>query len=202
MSFGNQFEIIQRSKEVLESKQVGVIYHFTTLDSLFNMTSKDFTNKYGIEYFEFLSFNTHISCTRNYCLSTDLFNKTMNPDKYNVRIALDGNKMSTKFKIKPVLGLIHSDSSIFGTELNHLRVSKHEHENEEVVINNGKRFLFKDYILGIDLYRVPQVDIISEINKHLAKNQVKIDFPIRSVRHYDSYNKNHRIDETQFNIIL
>ncbi len=69
---------------LLEAKQVGIIYHFTSMNSLFRILS---TNKMKSNL-------GHISFTRNYRLGYD---------NAEVRIVFDGNKMSNKFKFQPYM---------------------------------------------------------------------------------------------------
>lgn len=69
-------------KDLFEAKQVGIIYHFTSMHSLFRILD---TNKMKSNL-------GHISFSRNYRLG---YNDA------DVRIAFDGNKMSNKFKFQP-----------------------------------------------------------------------------------------------------
>lgn len=69
---------------LLEAKQVGIIYHFTSMNSLFRIIS---TNKMKSNL-------GHISFTRN---------SRLGYRDSDARIAFDGNKMSNKFKFQPYM---------------------------------------------------------------------------------------------------
>ena len=69
---------------IFEAKQVGIIYHFTSIEALYRILE---TNKMKSNL-------GHISFSRNARLGY------MNAD---VRIVFDGNKMSNKFKFQPYM---------------------------------------------------------------------------------------------------
>ncbi len=74
---------------ILESKQVGMIYHFTGIWNLYEMlNSSDFKIK---------SDNNYISFTRN----PTLFTPEMRLSKLQTRIMINGSKLSSKYKIIP-----------------------------------------------------------------------------------------------------
>lgn len=85
---------------ISEGKQVGVLYHFTRLSSLISMFPD----------FEMMSHQEYISFTRNYnMMDYENFKNdfSIDQEKYGinrrVRIAIDGDKLSNKFKIEPYL---------------------------------------------------------------------------------------------------
>lgn len=81
-------------KELNEAKQVGDIYHFTDTDTIALMTK----DKGGIVLdpsFSSFAANKYYSFTRNPNLGT------LSDEKHHVRIKLDGDKMSNKYKFEP-----------------------------------------------------------------------------------------------------
>lgn len=79
-----------------EAKQVGVLYHFTHIERLIGIIQDDFIMKSGKEV-EHSHFN-YISFTRDYNLQGRL---EENDWFQTVRIAVDGDKLSHKYKIEP-----------------------------------------------------------------------------------------------------
>ena len=70
-----------------ESKQVGIIYHFTDDESFWNIINDE-----GLKssHFNFISFTRSFSNPKGSHL-----------EYMNVRFSFDGNKLSNKFKIEP-----------------------------------------------------------------------------------------------------
>ena len=157
-----------------EAKQVGNIYHFTTLDSLNKLLDDNFQSKYNLEILEFIARNDKFSCTRNACLAQDIFSKDISIKKgYIVRIAIDGNKISNKYKIKPQNGL--DDNSSEKTNLNNT-IGKKYHEFEEQLISKSKTFKLKDYIKQIDIQNSGKSDKnFNKIILQLEKNKINYD---------------------------
>lgn len=131
---------------ITEAKQVGNLYHFTTIKNLHSMLDSE-------EQFHMKSHNGGISTTRNYQLSTDHGqeqHKELHHSKgYVARLTLDGDKISQHHKVKPVRGLTFNDPDVFNHEYNDSRVSRHEHENEESICSS--RFKAKKYIKRVDI---------------------------------------------------
>lgn len=108
------------------AKQVGDIYHFANHKIAERI----------IDSGKFISQTGHISTTRN-------FNLPLDPDQkggdlhyskgYNTRLTLDGNKISERHRIKPLLGVTANVTDPDNHHYNKHRVSGHEHENEEMV---------------------------------------------------------------------
>lgn len=88
---------------LIEAKQVGILYHFTSLEALDKIIDE-----------EGLRSNIHdwISFSRNYTNP-----KTGHLEGLNVRLTFDGNKLSNKYKIEPYLDIGH--------------VIRHDEEQEE-----------------------------------------------------------------------
>ena len=77
--------------QLFEGKQVGIIYHFTTIYNLYKILSEKEPSLRPIR--------TYISCTRNFNMKSE----ELKLEKQCCRIALDGNKISQKYKITPYL---------------------------------------------------------------------------------------------------
>jgi len=92
-----KYELKQIIKEEIlkvlnEGKQVGTLYHFTTLRGITGIltSGKIRTNEDGV-----------VSATRDKNLNTSEFDSEGEPDENVVRIDLDGDKISNNFQIKP-----------------------------------------------------------------------------------------------------
>ena len=92
-----KYELKQIIKEEIlkvlnEGKQVGTLYHFTTLRGITGIltSGKIRTNEDGV-----------VSATRDKNLNTAEFDSEGEPDGNVVRIDLDGDKISNNFQIKP-----------------------------------------------------------------------------------------------------
>lgn len=168
-----------------EAKQIGTIYHFTTLNGLKSLLNKDELNKFGCDILTFYSHNSYLSTTRNYALSTDMYNNDFPLAKYNVRIAIDGSKLSNKYKIKPVAGYTLNDKDIFNQDKNFGRVKRSTVEYEEVVcpLKGTKYFALKDYIIEIQI--LPSFSDIEDIDKLKSiLKKLKVNIPINTGRKF------------------
>lgn len=116
-----------------EGKKVGLVYHFTNQKSLDKILKDNKMNgsfmyeEKGIELYG-------VSTTRN---------KILKYDKNNIRITLDGDKLSNNYKIKP--------RDYWQREYNVPDNPQTIDEDEEVVLT-PKHYIFniKDYIVSID----------------------------------------------------
>ena len=139
-------------KEYLdEQKQVGTIYHFTTGKSFRKMLDNNFRDKYNLELFELFSKNDHLSCTRNFCLADDPLGDISVTFGYNVRINIDGTKLSNKYKIRPILGLTNNENPFDIKNKDAERVNRSNAENEEIITSKTKTFKIKDFITSITI---------------------------------------------------
>jgi hypothetical protein len=77
-----------------EGKQVGDLYHFTDIDSLYYMIKNNGKIELDNTFSSFAA-RDYFSFTRNPKLNT------LGEEKTHVRIKLDGNKLSNKYKITP-----------------------------------------------------------------------------------------------------
>ena len=136
---------------IKESKQVGIIYHFTTVESLSNILTdgglKNTTNKY-------------ISFTRNF----DLLNTSSNfkIGEHIIRFALSGDKLSNKYRIEPYLDKGWA--------------KRQDNENEErVLLPRGQLLKCFDSLLQIEIIKNNRykqiVDILSNFDL-----SVQVDF--------------------------
>lgn len=121
--------------QLKEAKQVGRIFHFTKLKSLESILKSGALS----------SNNGYISFTRNPFLSDRKMYQndfTFINGEYNVRIELNGNKMSNKYKIEPYLDCFND-------------ICRHQGENEER-INKDTVEIF-DFIEEIQILRNKQI---------------------------------------------
>lgn len=89
--------IIAKSKktQLNEGKQVGNLYHWTDINSMGDMFEDNKKIELDNVYSSIASQQKYFSFTRNPKLNT------LGEEKSHVRIALDGNKLATKYRIKP-----------------------------------------------------------------------------------------------------
>lgn len=147
--------------EMKEWKQVGIIYHFTKLANLEMMLKYNFL---------MVSRNNHFSTTRKYNLPTHNKGDVTLSRGYNVRIQIDGNRLSEKYKIKPLRGATHPTNDIFQNNVS--RVPYWYEENEEVILNIEDGLELKNFILGVDILKSEvSKDEILKINKLFQKTR-------------------------------
>lgn len=78
-------------KQLIEGKEVGTLYHFTYFPKFVNIVKDGYVLKATTDR------DNYVSLTRNFDLLRDkLYFMTM-----NVRIVLDGDKLSNRYKIEP-----------------------------------------------------------------------------------------------------
>jgi len=118
---------ISETSAISEAKNVGILYHFTDLHSAWAIL-EDKQLKIGDTEGSFLASGggftvthprTHISLTRNPRLQRLGENYPWGP----VRIVLDGDKLSQKYKINPYQDQIHG-------------ITRHENQAEEMIANH------------------------------------------------------------------
>lgn len=115
--------------KIFESKQVGMIYHFTSIYNLYKILSEKEPSIRPIR--------TYISCTRNWNMQS----RELKLEKQCCRITLDGNKISHRYKIKPHFDFNYPDSE----------------EREERILNSDGIDL-KKYVIRIDILNNPVLD--------------------------------------------
>jgi hypothetical protein len=128
-------KLVKLLKEINEAKQIGDIYHFTSTDALADMIVEynNITLDIGAGS---LAAEGYYSFTRNPNLGT------LSEEKHHVRIKLDGDKMSTRYKFEPYAD-IKSDE-IFGK-------GRPSFEAEERIKANGKPLNLTPYIEEITI---------------------------------------------------
>lgn len=109
---------------ILESKQVGIIYHFSGIWNLYEMLK--FNN------FKLKSQTHYISFTRN----PIMYSPELLPSKMQTRIMIDGNKLSNKYKIEPFLDY---------------RGVKREHGEAEEKINKINDIFLDNPLIEVDI---------------------------------------------------
>jgi hypothetical protein len=130
-------KLVNLLKEITEGKQVGTLYHFTTLKGALGiLTSKRIrTNEDGV-----------VSATRDKNLNAAEFDTEGEADKNIVRIDLDGNKISNRYKIKPYsFGHIGKENLEFEEQI----ITKNDGlsieyiTNIKIIINNKDEYSYK-----------------------------------------------------------
>ena len=134
-------KLINILKEIAEAKQVGNVYHFTTLENWENIKKqgikfgKDNLSSFNPKYKNILY---SISVTRDKSGDT--------PSawgKAEMRITLDGDKISNKYKIIPI-----NASNIWQPQISDY--SKEEGWAEERIISNNPGYLSTEYIIDVE----------------------------------------------------
>jgi hypothetical protein len=140
------FNVLKFYQFINEGKNIGLLYHFTTLSDAISMVEMDrmYSTQnvwsFGGSYARHKKYSGQISFTRDKLLYQDKPNGV----SFGVRFVFDGNKLSNDFKISPV------------------KFSKLWSESEEAVFTIGswcdrkdlkkhQIFNFKKYVISIDL---------------------------------------------------
>lgn len=148
---------------ISEGKQVGILYHFTRLGNLANMLDDNF---------DMTSNNKYISFTRDYnlidyhkkgnSLSKNYKNLTSWGEDFIVRLAIDGDKLSNKYKIEPFMDIANG-------------VNHNNSESEERIIGN---VLLNDFIVQIDVVygTLQKENLQNELQKTKLYNNYKFNY--------------------------
>jgi hypothetical protein len=135
-------KLINLLKEITEGKQIGDIYHFTSTDALADMI-KDFGDiTLDIEAGSF-SAGGYYSFTRNPNLGT------LSEEKHHIRIKLDGDKMSNKYKFEPYVDQASGEDFFKGGS---------HFESEERINSQGKPLNLTPYITEIAIISPEQFE--------------------------------------------
>ncbi len=171
--------------KIFESKNVGILYHFTTLSNFYLMVEQDKPFLRPIKNYVTL-WNSVICCTRNYNMKS----KQLRSQKRECRITLDGNKLSEKYKIKSYFDKNYPDRE----------------EREERIFTN-ENVDIKKYCLRIDILDKPcppdetdinyyNYDDIDDGYEYLKQRIIELtDLPIFFVDKMKPYN---RLNENLF----
>jgi hypothetical protein len=133
-----------KHEHILESKQIGVLYHYTTLHNLFRILNSNIL-KYS-------SNHDSISFTRDKNAYKSIARR------YACRIVIDGDKLSNNYKIKPYQDYYDSNIKI-----------KIPDEQEERIINKNINDI-KKYILYVDLFEYNVDEELSLYNNYELSN--------------------------------
>lgn len=121
---------------ISEGKQVGTLYHFTRLGNLSNMLDDGFDMTSNNEYISFTrDYNLIDYETRKNQLAKNAKMSNNWGEDYFVRLSIDGDKLSNRYKIEPFMDIKNG-------------VSHKSSESEERI--KGKSSL-DDYIIQIDI---------------------------------------------------
>lgn len=120
-----------------EAKQVGVLYHFIKSSRSSPEVLSSILKK-GLESDQ----KGYVSFTRNFDLGSGYYLK-----RAYIRIAIDGNKLSEKYKIEP----FNDASSINKRNLPYINPDNFGTEAEERIITT-KPIPIKDLIIRVDIY--------------------------------------------------
>jgi hypothetical protein len=130
-----------------EAKQVGDLYHFTPLSNLKNILATRLL---------YPNDESQISVTRRPNMSTKEF-QDMETSPI-LRITLDGDKISNKYKIRPfAFGANENDPEDLG---------------EEQIIVNGEKFYFIPYLKRVDLFLNKKKEINAKSVEFLEKTNI------------------------------
>jgi len=156
-----------------EGKQLGTVYHFTRPYHIRKMIDVELLKKYGIEKFEMFSYNGVISLTRNARLAETPLGDISKRNLFYVRLNIDGDKLSNKYKIKPVRGFFDDRSPLMGKDFNCTKVPREWEENEEMVIPLGKTIKMRPYIKSITVSG--DTNLFDEIKRKVSEFPVYYD---------------------------
>jgi len=156
-------KLIDILKEITEGKQVGTLYHYTTFQNAVEILSKNclHTRTYGISSpygKEVISFTRN----KNFHDINKLFwFRVAGNREVNVRLALDGNKLSNTYHLEPTRDqwVFNSDNprSKWSKTPKVIKKSKKYYsadESEERLITNKMCIPIKDYLLEIGLFNL------------------------------------------------
>lgn len=145
-----------------EGKQAGILYHFTSYDGVQSILKENLLRP-GSKTFKW-----GISTTRDKNFHTTEDRVQMGVNAVDIRIALNGSKLSDKYKIMP-----YSHES-FGKE--------HSTEKEEVIVTETGVTNIKQYILGITIFAVEdewgdcdKLDVVGDILALCKLNGIKVE---------------------------
>jgi hypothetical protein len=145
-------KLIDILKKINESKQVGILYHFTPLSNLKRIIETQFL---------FANDEQQISTTRHANMDIlPLYSNTPDINKSLARIMLDGDKISTKYKIRP----FSYDSD-----------GKKGDLGEEQIIVDGGRFPLIPYLKRIDIF----LNKKEKVNPKILELLEKVNIPYK-----------------------
>jgi len=150
-------KLIEILKEITEGKQVGDLYHFTSIENLYSILK----DEYIIPNYE-----NQISTTRNKNVDPTPFLNDYSKKMNIACLKLNGNKISQKYKIKPYL---YDEDT---TPKHRLPAYISKFEFEEQIITNGKNLPIPPYLEQVDLFIKDNKDDISKIESLLKEKNI------------------------------
>jgi hypothetical protein len=149
-------------RDIVEAKQVGTLYHYTKHDNLRRMLDSKHP-------FKMASMNGEtISTSRN----PQLPMHDGDFRYHNVRISLDGDKISEHHKVKPVAGLKDNSGDIFNHKHSD-RVKRSSGEAEESIVHHP--FDMKPFIKHVHIIKHRDIDV--DVEKHILPKLKKLGIP-------------------------
>jgi hypothetical protein len=118
-------------KEIIEAKQVGDVYHFTSLKGLYGMLKDGFIKPNN---------ENQVSTTRDKQMDLTLF--PAGGGAALPMLTLDGDKISNRYKIRPF--------NIAG-DYDNLPAYLNKYEFEEQIVTNGKNFPIFPYLKNVSI---------------------------------------------------
>lgn len=140
---------------IIEAKQRGKLYHFTNVDSLTNILIDNSLKAY---------LSTSISFTRNKNFNRNL-NRVIGADSLDVRISVNGDKLSEKYKIEPF--------NYYQKASKTDRLDKVEAEEK---INKTELPNFDQYVISYDIFLEALDGIDVQLLKDLEETNSKVQF--------------------------
>jgi hypothetical protein len=144
-------KLIDILKEINEGKQVGTLYHFTSLNGLYGILKNGFIKPNS---------ENQISTTRNTNVDTSSFFE-YSGGQVTVMLTLDGNKISNKYKVKP----FRHDPTFWD-----LPVYQDKFEFEEQIVTNGKNFPIFPYLKNVSI----TIDNKHNLNKEILSQTIEL----------------------------
>lgn len=122
-------------KKILEAKQVGTIYHYTSIHNVFSICrSNTLCSRYNPQYSSFYNSSPIKNGVQCFTRRNDLLNANWSVDGTDVKFIVDGDLLSNYYKIEPINAL----------------GSKERFEAEERVYAN-KIENFSKFVIGVEI---------------------------------------------------
>ena len=152
-------KLVNLLKEITEGKQVGTLYHYTSIENL----SYILKDEYIIPNSE-----NQVSTTRNKDIDTTPFLGYNKKIKNTVRLKLNGDKISNKYKIQPYL---YDEDTANPKDRLPAYISKYEFE--EQILTNGENLPIFPYLEQVDIFIKDNNDsTISKIKSLLKEKNI------------------------------
>jgi hypothetical protein len=148
-------KLINILKKITEGKQVGTLYHFTSLNGLYGILKDGFIKP---------NYEGQISTTRNKNIIDISAFFEYNGGQVTVILELDGDKISNNYKIKPY----YHDEDTDPSERNPAYMNKYEFE--EQIVTNGKNFPIFPYLKNVSI----TIDNKRNLNKKILSQTIEL----------------------------